>query len=708
MIFKIWFPLKRTVLLLLFVTLCLTACTHIQPPIEDRLLVRMSSIYAQRKQEAVSPDAAIESEKSNKTDQGSFKPVEPWVFDAGGKAGISFQKIPFSKTKKVSVSVDEMALVDFIHYVFSDIFDVNYVVDSKIEKSKEAITLNLEKISEYRLFSMVKDLLKPHEISIYAKDDIYYLMKTEDSKARVAAIGFGGSINDIPAAIGTIQQFIPIRYMDVRNLTNFLPLVRGARVLPYSSDNMMFVTGTREQIVQVIKLINVLDRPAMKGRHIGMLRLNYWDPAAMTAKLGEILTQEGIPLSRGPGKGGVYFNTLKRWSTIIFFASAKEWIERIRYWVKILDVPIEKDEKQFFLYFPQNSKASELGESLEKILGLTEHETSTEAGAKTGAVAEKKGKEKEKAREAAIKGIGAIGAVASDLKIAVDENRNALIIYATPVQYQKLESLLQRLDIIPVQVLIEATIAEVTLTDTLQYGVEWFLKNTGGSQVNTIQTLGGLGLGAGGLDFSLIADSELFEIMLNALAQEDLVKILQSPRITVRDGKTASIVVGTDVPVITSEAASSAVSVDGTSGTIQSVEYRTTGTTLSVTPSVHAAGIVTLVINQVVSEAQSNTTSDISSPMILNRSLLTEVVAGDGQTVLLGGLIKENESQTVTKIPILGSIPVLGNIFKTTSTGFNRTELIIMITPHIIRNTQQIDEMREAIFESFEHIGIEE
>ncbi|MFH1295684.1 MAG: type II secretion system protein GspD, partial [Bacteroidota bacterium] len=289
----------------------------------------------------------------------------------------------------------------------------------------------------------------------------------------------------------------------------------------------------------------------------------------------------------------------------------------------------------------------------------------------------------------------------------VDGNRNALIIYATPKKYNSLESLLKKLDVMPVQVLIEASVAEVTLTDTLQYGLEWFLKNNDKKQTSIFQTLGGLGLGSGGLDASLITDSEKFQMLINALAQEDMVKILSSPRVTVRDGKSASIIVGTEVPVTTSEATTSEVTEEGSSGIIRSVQYRSTGVSLQVTPSVHAKGVVTLEITQEVSEAQSNTTSDISSPMILNRTITTEVVAGDGQTVLLGGLIKENKSETVTRIPLLGSIPILGHLFKTTSKGSDRTELVIMITPHIIRNTQQIDEMRAAIFESFEHIEID-
>ena len=188
---------------------------------------------------------------------------------------------------------------------------------------------------------------------------------------------------------------------------------------------------------------------------------------------------------------------------------------------------------------------------------------------------------------------------------------------------------------------------------------------------------------------------------------KDIAMIAGDVRVAVRDGKAASIIVGTEAPVTTSEATSPYIQAEGTSGIIRSIQYRSTGVSLQVTPSVHAKGVVTLEITQEVSEAQANTTSDISSPIILNRTITTEVVAADGQTVLLGGLIKENKSETVTKIPFFGSIPIIGHLFKTTSKGFVRTELVIMITPHIIRNTQQIDEMREAIFESFEHIGTE-
>ena len=690
------------VCLLILLSFLATSCVHQkQTSLEERLMVRMQSLYsrtgempATRKEEAP-PEQRPERESAD-----DFIPVKPY---AAPSIKLLVEKLPFSKEKEVSVAVDDMPLPDFIHYIFSDIFHINYVVDSGVKKSKERITLNFnQSTSEYQLFNIVADVLKQHQLSVYVKENVYYIW--HDPKTRNIVIGIGATISDIPAAVGEIRQIIPIKYADVQNLFEFLPRSPGIKVIPAIRENMLVVTGTRDQIEQVINIVSVLDRPAMRGRFAGMLRLKYWNPSDMAVKLKEILTQEGIPVTEQQGRKGIYINKLERWGTILFFAAEKGWLERVKYWVRILDVPLDKDESRYFLYFPESSKASELGESLGKILGISESDSAVKSPERAGAAKkETKGKGGASGKKDISK---AITMLAGDTRIAVDENRNALIIYATPKKYKALESLLKKLDIMPVQVLLEASVAEVTLTDTLQYGLEWFLKNTDQSQTGILRTLGGLGLGGGGLDASLITDSEKFQMLINALAQEDMVKILSSPRVTVRDGKSASIIVGTEVPVITSEATSPDIQTEGTSGIIRSVQYRSTGVSLQVTPSVHARGIVTLEITQEVSEAQANTTSDISSPIILNRTITTEVVAGDGQTVLLGGLIKENISQTVTKVPFLGSIPILGYLFKTTSKGSDRTELVIMITPHIIRNTQQIDEMRDAIFDGFEHIGI--
>ena len=624
-----------------------------------------------------------------------------------GKQGYADSDIIFSRTKMVNVSADQIALPDFIHYIFSDIFSANYVVDTNIEKSRKSVSLNLNrKISEYELFQLVETILRQYKIAIYLKKGIYYIWK--DSGDKKIALGIGDSVEDIPETSGQIQQIIPVKHADVQNLSEFLPGLPGLRVLPGLRENVLLVKGTREQVEQVLSFVTMLDRPAMRGRFIGMMKVIYWSPLDLVKKLTDILTEEGIPVTERTGRRGVYMTTIERWGIIIIFAAQKKWLKRIRYWAKILDVPSGR-KKEYFLYFPQNSRASELGESLQNIMGLSAQEKSgskhlTRAGEIMKNSQSGKGeKEKSAGKEKIVNEISSIG---TDVRLTVDESRNALIFHTTPDKYKTIRSLLEQLDIMPVQVLLEAAVAEVTLTGSLQYGLEWFIKNNSGTQTGTLSTLGGLGIGKGGLDYSMITDSEKFKLVINALAKKDRVKILFSPHLTVRDGKSATITVGTEVPVITSEATTPDIQEEGTSGIIRSVQYRSTGVTLAVTPSVQAAGVVTLEINQQVSEAQANTTSDIDSPIIMNRTVTTEVVAADGQTVLLGGLIKENNSRTVTKVPLLGDIPLLGYLFKTTSKGSDRTELVVMITPHIVRNTQQIDEMKDTLFKGFQHLGM--
>ena len=273
-------------------------------------------------------------------------------------------------------------------------------------------------------------------------------------------------MSDVPVSLGKIQQIIPVKYADVRNLINFLPRSSDIRIVTARQENMLVVTGTREQVTQVVRMVNVLDRPAMRGRFIGMLRLKYWSPEKMVVKLKEILAQEGIPVAARAGGNGVYFSTLERWGTLLFFAAEKEWLERIRYWASLLDVPLDRDEKRYFLYFPESSKATELAESLEKIIGVTTAHNRNEGldrfkKPEKGA-SPKQGKASQKPLTA-----GTVPVTDGEVRISVDENRNALIIYAIPKKYAALELLLKKLDTMPLQVLLEASVVEVTLTDSL-------------------------------------------------------------------------------------------------------------------------------------------------------------------------------------------------------------------------------------------------
>jgi len=337
-------PKRKLTFLFLLICLLLVSCAHKQPPLEERLLVRMSSLYAPKGQPLAPLKQEKETGEPQKTREVASKEIMPLRYHEAPGIRPSIQKLPFSKTKEVSVAVNEMPLPDFIHYIFSDIFGVNYIVDSKVKKSKELVTLNLnQRINERQLFEIVADVLKQHQLSVYVKEDVYYVWK--DSKSKDFAIGIGATIDDIPVTVGEIQQIIPIKYVDVQNLFEFLPRDKSIKVIPAIRENMLVVTGTREQIEKVINIVNALDRPAMRGRFAGMLRLKYWSPSDIAAKLKEILTQEGIPVTDNPGRKGIYITKLERWSTILIFAAEKEWLERVKYWVKILDMPLDKDER---------------------------------------------------------------------------------------------------------------------------------------------------------------------------------------------------------------------------------------------------------------------------------------------------------------------------------------------------------------------------
>ncbi|MBF0225763.1 MAG: hypothetical protein HQK76_09940 [Desulfobacterales bacterium] len=599
----------------------------------------------------------------------------------------------FSDKKDLVVAVDSMPLFEFIHHIFSEILDVNYVLDKQVTESKFPVTLSLkEPVSKKLLFKIVQDILSKNNIIIKIQEDIFYIFESPGKSGMIA--GIGSELEDIPNTNGNVKQFIPIKYAQVEDLASFLPRDQNVSIFFMIKENMLIATGNREQIEQVIAMVKILDQPTMRNRFISMYKVKNWDLKEFVNKLGELLKEEGIPVSFEPGMKGVYFNTISRLSAILFFSAEKEWMERAKHWIKIIDIPLEKDEVQFFIYYPKNRKANEIRDVLSNILSTNKEQDKQEKKQISDPV---KPVEKNE--------INIISQITEDIRIVVDENRNCIIFYTTKKKYDSVKLLIDKIDVMPRQVLINATIAEVTLTGSLQYGFEWFLKNMSGSQTSILKTMGGLGLGSGGMDYSIINNSKNFQLLINSLAKEDVIKIISNPRLVALDGKNAVINVGTEVPIITSEAVSPEVQVQGTSNILRSVQYRSTGITLNVTPSIHSESLISMIISQTVSEAQANNTSNISSPIILNRSISTEVIAMEGQAILLGGLIKENISQGQTMVPILSSIPIIGNLFKTKSQGSDRTELVIIITPYIIRNSIDFESIRNAIFESFNYIS---
>ena len=712
--------IARIIFTLLFIMLQSACTTHNKENnfIGEPLYLR-TNIIAEESPATISEDNPDEPEISSSTEVPKEKIPHKSLHSYAGsvsppKSNIAESRLPFSHDSLVNLAVDDLILSDFISHVFANVLNVDFIVDPKIAQKRDLVTLNLEKmVSEYRLFSLVSEQLQKFGIGVQYKNGVFYIW--EDKSSTGAQLGFGVEAENIPGS-GRIIQLMPIHFANASNLVDFLRDSKfDAQIRSLPRENLIEVVGSRDQVVSVAQMVTSLDRPALRGRYIDRIELENHKTEVIVEKLKEILISEGIPVANKPGDAGVYLNQLEDWQALLVFAAEKNWLTRVHYWVEILDVPDVTGNKKFFVYFPKYCRALELGASLNMMMGVSQESTSVDLLA-TSSDSESPGKSRESRKSAqsikpnksdetksklALTG-NALSMGESEFNFGVDENRNALIFYTTGEQYRKLQELLQRLDIQPLQVLLEVTLAEVTLKDDLAYGLEWYLKNKYDDGNWVSSTLGGLGLGSSGFNFSYINLSEKFKLAINAFAKDELVKILSTPRLMVRDGASASFNIGTEVPVLLSETSVPDLVIDGNSGVTQSVQYRTTGITLNVTPTVHAQGTVTLIITQVVSEAQTNTTSSINSPLILNREITTEVVATDNQTVVLAGLIKDNTSTTETKVPWIGDLPLIGNFFKTTSTARDRTELVIMITPHIVRSHKEVEMLQQKIFDSFE------
>jgi general secretion pathway protein D len=297
------------------------------------------------------------------------------------------------------------------------------------------------------------------------------------------------------------------------------------------------------------------------------------------------------------------------------------------------------------------------------------------------------------------------------IRIIANRTNNALLIYATPAEYTVIEGMLHKVDIVPLQVLIEATIAEVDLNDQLQYGTQFFFKTDhvaetlGASNLNT--TLPSIP-GISGLTFP--SSSPYFilskgpNFALAALAQITKVKILSAPEITVLDNQAARLQVGQQVPVLTGQATSTLAA---GAPVVNSVDYHETGVIMQVTPRVNTGGLVSLDIAQEVSSVASAATNTVTgSPTFDDQVFRTRVAVQDGQTVGMAGLITDNVSQGNTGLPILKDIPLLGTLFSTQSNSRMRSELLVLITPHVIHDQRDARDLTEDLRSQLINAGL--
>lgn len=636
---------------------------------------------------------------------------------------------------------EEAPIVDVIHIVLRDVLKVDYLLHQPITGSVTLATRS--EVSPDQAISLLESALQANGL-LMAQDarGIYHIGRPEALKGIVTAPRQVGN-GPLPPGYGTV--IIPLEYIGATEMASILRpmLAPEALVRVDTLRNLLVLAGTRTQAEGWLDIAATFDVNMLKGMSIGVFPLKYASTRDVEAALNLMAPSGGGLTVAAPGTPGApvaslattgsaatstdaisFFGALRilpmeRMNSIIVVTPRAAYLEEARRWIERLDRPGNSgSESQLFVYPVQNGSAKHLATVLSGIFGVDSKQSSGSTGSgvspgltssagttsgfgssTTGGTGGLAGVLNAAARPATSATSGSVqnqGVTAVNLmqgvRLVADEINNAVLIYSSQLEYNKIEATLKRLDVPPTQVLIEASIIEVTLNDDLQYGLQWAFsdKSRGGfNGGGSLSTLGGALTSAVTKGFSYTLSNSLGNVsaVLSALADKSLVKVISSPSVMVLDNHTASITVGTQQPIRSSETVSTTTAVLSTS-----IVYKDTGVSLAVTPSVSSGNVVTLQINQGVTDVGA-VDSATNQRAFLQRQINSKVAIRSGETLVLGGLIRDNTTTGKSGLPGLQDIPLFGALFGTNTTNVARTELLVVITPRVVRSDQDVREV---------------
>ena len=613
----------------------------------------------------------------------------------------------------INLRFDETDIRQFIEVVLGDILGVNYVLDSAVTGT---ITMHTsEPIAAAQVLPLFEEALALNDAALVRNGALYQVVPRAAAARRDLAPATIGRA-DTP---GFTTQVIPLQFVAALEMQKILePLVPDAGAIRIDIPrNLVIVSGTAAEVRTVRETIEIFDVDWLRGMSMGLFPLDYVDPRTLETELEEVLAATAGRSSEDVLGGIVRLVPLERLTSLLVVSSTPAALREVELWIRRLDQAGESAGRRLYVHPVQNAKATELADILGNIFGSRSStrpggDTSSAGAARRdaagtlapGLVPTRLGSDPGArvpstpppatagattplaAGREVVEGLAVTGN--EQIEIIADDVRNALVILASPQDYRMVESALRRLDVVPLQVLIEARILEVSLRDNLSYGVEWFFRNSVDHGAKT--GVGTLDLGspgitalAPGFSYTVLDDANQVRLALNLLASESEVNVLSSPSLMVLDNQTATINVGDEIPV---PARQSISNVDPTAPTVNEISFRQTGVTLSVTPRVNSSGLVTMEIKQEVSNAVTTTTSDIDAPTIQQRQIESVVAINSGDTIVLGGLMQDQRGVTESGVPVLHRIPVLGKLFGRTANEKARTELLVLITPRVIRD----------------------
>jgi general secretion pathway protein D len=646
-------------------------------------------------------------------------------------------------SKEVSFKFEQAPVREVVHAVIGELLGYTYVLHQPIAGTVTVSTA--APMAADQALSVLESVLQANGLLMAQDSAGVFHVGPPDALRGVVPAPKRIEQAPLPPGFGTV--IVPLKYIGASEMAEILrPIARPEALLRVDVlRNLLILAGSRNQIDGWLEIVRTFDVDLLKGMSVGVFPLQYTSvrdvdsalrsmaspdagaaaPAApaATGAAGATAPAAVAALPRHPLLGALRVIPVDRLNSLIVISPRAAYLDEVKEWIQRLDRPSGAGtEPRLFVYQVQNGSASHLASVLSALFGggsglpgaadsgvapglrsatgatarpsagaaaalpqvgtsalgggTTGTRTGTAAGLGAGTLPQAG------ARAGGGAGLASV-ALGAGIRIVGDDLNNAVLVYAPPAEFRRIEDALKRLDAPATQVLVEATIIEVSLRDEMQYGLQWYFTDSnraglnGVGQLNT-NNLGGIRPVQPGFSYSLIDSIGQIRVVLNMLADRSLIRVISSPSLMVIDNHTASIMVGDQQPIRSSETVTEGGNVT------TSIEYKDTGVMLTVTPSVNSGEMVAMTINQSVVDVGS---IDIATGQraFLQRQIGSRVAVRSGEALVLGGLIRDNASKGSTGIPLLSNIPVVGALFGTQTQDSSRTELLVVITPRVVR-----------------------
>jgi len=591
--------------------------------------------------------------------------------------------------KQVQATLPPQPLPQFIDTVFGQVLKTPYFTGPNVAARTEIVSLRGPvAVSNRAFFAMAQSALREYGLLVTIEGNSVRIVEDPTLSNQTPLFIRDRSSPDTPEPSRPVVQFFELRSLDVKSVMALLsetyPNRGKVHFSPRDDMNTLVISGNARDVSAAAAVVDAIDRARFADGQVARIEPMFWASERLADAVSQALRTEGYNVGLGAdnSKEPIVFLPVPFSNDMLVFANRKDLFDRAMAWVEKLDRPASfGDQENIFVYDVKNTTASELG-------ALIAQSSPESAPSQQTAPIRRQPLPRQNAaplqQQQASLGSG---------KITVDAAGNRILFRGTPSEFERARAVMVKLDTPPQQVLVEMTVAEVTLSDQTRFGVEWFLNQLSSGDTLNVSTQGGSAREAGGLGVTLSRAFPRGKVVaaLNAFAKNNNINILSTPRLLARSGSEAQILIGADVPIITSQRAADQQT-GGNTDILQTVQYRQTGVILNVRPVVYGDDRVEIDLYQEVSSQSETRITGIASPLISNRSVSTKLALREGTTAVIGGMIQDNYTRTQTGVPLLKDAPLIGQAFRADGVTGDKTELLILVTPYIMRTDDQLSD----------------